>query len=70
MGTAMAQMTASAAGIRRQNRLAIGTGVQAGHAALAVGYQRAVGDSATFTLGGAFGGNGEDTVGMGLGIGW
>lgn len=70
MGTAMAQMTASAAGVRQRNRLAVGTGVQAGHAALAVGYQRAVNDNATFTLGGAFSGNGEDTVGMGMGIGW
>lgn len=70
MGTAMAQMTASAAGIRTPNRLAVGTGVQGGHAAFAVGYQRAIGDSATFTIGGAISGDGEDSVGAGYGVGW
>lgn len=70
MGTAMAQMTASAAGIRAPNRLAVGTGVQGGHAAFAVGYQRAIGDNATFTIGGAISGDGEDSVGAGYGVGW
>ncbi len=70
MGTAMAQMTASAAGIRAPNRLAVGTGVQGGHAAFAVGYQRAIGDNATFTVGGAISGDGEDSVGAGYGVGW
>jgi autotransporter adhesin len=69
MQTAMSMMTASAAGIRTDNRLAVGSGSQNGHAALSVGYQRAVGDRASVTLGGAFT-NGESSVGLGYGVGW
>ncbi len=70
MNTAMSQMTASAAGIRSRNRLAVGTGYQDGYGALAVGYQRAINERSTFTIGAAMSGDGEDTVGMGFGIGW
>ncbi len=70
MGTAMSQMTASAAGIRTQNRLAVGTGFQNGYAAFAIGYQRAISERSTVTLGAAIGGDGEDTIGMGFGMGW
>lgn len=69
MQTAMAQMTASAAGVRTINRVAVGMGAQNGRAALAVGYQRAIGDKAAFTLGGAFSGD-ESSAGVGYGFGW
>lgn len=70
MNTAMSQMTASAAGIRSDNRVAVGTGYQDGHAALAFGYQRAISTRSTFTIGAAVGGDGEDSIGMGFGMGW
>ena len=69
MQTAMAQMTASAAGIRTLNRMAVGVGAQNGKTALSVGYQRAIGERAAFTIGGAFSGN-ESSAGVGYGIGW
>jgi autotransporter adhesin len=69
MQTAMAQMTASAAGTRTVNRVAVGVGAQNGKAALSVGYQRAIGDRAALTIGGAFSG-GERSAGFGYGIGW
>ena len=69
MSTAMGQMTASAAGIRTRNRVAVGVGFQEGEKALAIGYQRAIGERATITVGGAFSGD-ESTVGAGVGFGW
>ena len=69
MNTAMGQMAASAAGIRTQNRVAVGVGFQEGEKALAIGYQRAIGERATITVGGAFSGD-ESTVGAGVGFGW
>ncbi len=69
MQSAMSQMTASAAGVRTTNRMAVGVGVQNGQAALSVGYQRAVGDKAAFTIGGAFSGN-DSSAGVGYGWGW
>ena len=69
MQSAMATMTASAAGLRGTNRLAVGTGFQGGQNALSLGYQRLIGSNATFTLGGAFS-SGESTVGVGYGYGW
>src|SRR5690606_25022211 len=69
MNTAMGQMSASAAGIRSQNRVAVGVGFQEGEKALAIGYQRAIGERATVTIGGAFSGD-ESTVGAGVGFGW
>ena len=69
MQTAMAQMTASAAGVRTVNRMAVGVGAQNGKTALSVGYQRAIGERAAFTIGGAFSGN-ESSAGVGYGIGW
>jgi hypothetical protein len=43
--------------------------VQNGENALSVGYQRAIGAHATFTLGGAFT-SGDSSVGLGYGLGW
>ena len=69
MQTAMAQMTASAAGVRTVNRMAVGVGAQNGKAALSLGYQRALGDKAALTIGAAFSGN-ERSAGVGYGFGW
>ena len=69
MQSAMSQMSASAAGINTTNRFAVGVGMQGGKSALALGFQRAIGDTATFTFGGAIA-NDESTIGMGYGIGW
>ena len=69
MQTAMAQMTASAAGIRTLNRMAVGVGAQNGKTALSIGYQRAIGERAAFTIGGAFSGD-ERSAGVGYGFGW
>ena len=44
-------------------------GYQEGEQALSIGYQRAIGERTTLTLGGAFSGE-ESTVGAGLGFGW
>ena len=69
MTAAMVQMSASAAGLRTQNRLAVGAGFQGGQQALSIGYQRAISDRATVTLGGAFS-DSESSVGVGGAFGW
>ena len=69
MGAAMLNMATSAAGIRTQNRVGVGIGFQGGESALSLGYQRAISDRATITVGGAFSGD-EKSVGVGAGFGW
>lgn len=69
MNTAMTTMAASTAGIRSQNRVGVGTGYSNGKTALSVGYQRAISDRATLTIGGAFS-SGESSAGVGFGFGW
>jgi autotransporter adhesin len=69
MSSAMAQMTASAAGIRATNRIAVGVGFENGQNALAVGFQRSLSDSSALTFGAAISG-GESSAGVGLGYGW
>jgi len=69
MGAAMLNMATSAAGIRTQNRVGVGIGFQGGESALSVGYQRAISERATLTIGGAFSGD-EKSVGLGAGFGW
>src|SRR5690606_1271506 len=69
MSAAMLNMATSAAGVRTQNGIGVGVGYQGGESALTVGYQRAISDRATMTIGGAF--SGDDTsVGSGVGFGW
>jgi autotransporter adhesin len=69
MSAAMANMTASAAGVRSANRIAVGVGNYRGANALALGYQRALSDRAVITFGGAF--DGEDSqLGAGAAFGW
>ena len=69
MGAAMLNMATSAAGIRTQNRVGVGVGFQGGESALSLGYQRAISERATLTIGGAFSGD-EKSVGVGAGFGW
>jgi autotransporter adhesin len=69
MSSAMLNMATSAAGIRTENRVGVGVGFQGGERALSVGYQRALSDRATITIGGAFSGD-EKSVGVGAGFGW
>ena len=70
MSAAMSTMVASAAGLQTDNRMAIGTGVYRGQAALAIGYQRKIGSRATVTIGGSTAGGSEYNVGIGAGYGW
>lgn len=69
MSTAMAQMTASAAGVRTNNRVAVGVGYQGGQNAVSVGFQRSLGNRANMTLGAAFSGS-QSTAGVGFSTGW
>ncbi|MCD9031761.1 YadA-like family protein [Luteimonas sp. Y-2-2-4F] len=69
MSAAMLNMATSAAGVRTQNRVGVGVGFQSGESALSVGYQRAISERATVTIGGAFSGD-EKSVGLGAGFGW
>ena len=65
----MANVAASAAGVRTQNRFAASAGFIGGESALAVGYQRAISDRATVTISGAFA-QGESGGTIGFGYGW
>jgi hypothetical protein len=47
----------------------VGIGTQGGEQAMAVGYQRAIGNRASVSLGAAFGG-GEKSVSAGAGFSW
>ena len=69
MSAAMLNMATSAAGVRTENRVGVGVGFQGGESALSVGYQRAFGDRATVTVGGAFSSD-DSSVGVGAGFGW
>ena len=67
--TCSSEELASAAGVNRVNRVGVGVGYQDGERALSVGYQRALGQRSTLTIGGAFTGS-RSTVGAGVGFGW
>ena len=70
MGAAMAQMTAGAAAMHRDNRIAAGLGTQNGESALAIGYQRSIADGgAAVTIGSAFTRD-DVSFGAGIGFGW
>ena len=47
----------------------VGIGLQGGESAMSLGYQRAISDRATVTLGGAFSSD-DASVGVGAGFGW
>ncbi|HHW4682947.1 MAG TPA: YadA-like family protein, partial [Xylella sp.] len=69
MSAAMLNMATSAAGIHTQNRVGAGVGFQNGQAALSIGYQRAISDKSTVTIGGAFSSS-DSSIGVGAGFGW
>ncbi|MEL3955117.1 ESPR-type extended signal peptide-containing protein [Stenotrophomonas bentonitica] len=72
MSSAQTAMAMNTAGLATYNRLGAGVGYAEGESAMAVGYQRVLNDkgSATFSLNGAFTNSGEQSVGLGVGIGW
>ncbi|WP_293706587.1 ESPR-type extended signal peptide-containing protein [Stenotrophomonas sp. UBA7606] len=69
MSAAMLNMAVSAAGVRTDNRVGVGVGFQGGESALSLGYQRALSERATLTVGGAFSSD-DSSVGIGAGFGW
>jgi len=69
MSSAMLNMATSAAGVHTDNRVGVGVGFQGGESALSLGYQRAISERATVTVGGAMSGD-DATVGFGAGFGW
>ena len=69
MSGAYAGMAMNTAGLAGANRIGVGVGGQNGESALAVGYQRAIGNRASISIGGAFGG-GESSVMGGAGFSW
>jgi len=69
MNAAMVNMAVSAAGVRTTHRVGAGVGFQNGKSALSVGYQQALSERATITLGGSFSGS-EASAGFGAGFGW
>ncbi len=72
MSSAQTAMAMNTAGLATYNRLGAGVGYSEGESAMAVGYQRVLNErgSATFSLNGAFTNSGEQSVGLGVGIGW
>jgi len=72
MSSAQSAMAMNTAGLATYNRLGAGVGYSDGESALAVGYQRVLNErgSTTFSLNGAFTNSGEQSVGLGVGIGW
>lgn len=69
MGGAYAGMAMNTAGLAGRNRIGVGVGAQGGEQALAVGYQRAVGNRASVSIAGAFSGD-EKSVSAGAGFSW
>jgi len=72
MNSAQSAMAMNSAGLATYNRLGAGVGYSDGESAMAVGYQRVLNEkgSATFSLNGAFTNSGEQSGGLGVGIGW
>src|SRR3546814_19400339 len=65
MSGAYAGMAMNTAGLAGANRIGVGVGGQNGESALAVGYQRAIGNRASIPIGAAFGGRESSAVGGG-----
>ncbi len=53
-----------------RNRMCVGAGYQHGQAAMGLSYQRLIDEKSTFTIGGALGRKGTNTIGIGYGFGW
>ncbi|WP_267117722.1 YadA family autotransporter adhesin, partial [Xanthomonas sacchari] len=69
VSAAYAGMAVNTSGLAGANRIGVGVGSQGGESALAVGYQRAIGNRASVSLGGAFSGS-EKSVSAGAGFSW
>lgn len=71
ISAAYAGMAINTAGLSGDNRLGAGIGTQNGRTALAVGYQRIVGEkrNASLSLGGAFSGS-DRSISAGAGVSW
>lgn len=69
MSGAYAGMAMNTAGLAGRNRVGVGVGGQGSEKAMAVGYQRAIGDRASVSIGAAFGG-GEKSLMGGAGFSW
>jgi len=68
MTAAMVNMATNAAGSRSERgRIGAGLGWSSGERALSIGYSRAIGERASFSIGGALSG-GESSAGVGFGI--
>ncbi|MEO7638710.1 MAG: YadA-like family protein [Pseudoxanthomonas sp.] len=69
MSGAYAGMAMNTSGLAGRNRVGVGVGAQGGEQALAVGYQRAIGNRASVSIAGAF--SGEDkSMSAGAGFSW
>jgi trimeric autotransporter adhesin len=66
---AYAGMAMNTSGLAGRNRIGVGVGAQGGERALAVGYQRAIGNRASVSIAGAFSGD-EKSVSAGAGFSW
>ena len=69
MSGAYAGMAMNTAGLAGRNRIGVGFGSQGGEAAMAIGYQRAIGNRASVSFGGALSA-GEASVMGGAGFSW
>ncbi|RZA35071.1 MAG: hypothetical protein EOP92_12430 [Lysobacteraceae bacterium] len=69
MSGAYAGMAMNTSGLAGRNRIGVGVGAQGGEQALAVGYQRALGNRASVSIAGAFSGD-EKSVSAGAGFSW
>ena len=69
MSGAYAGMAMNTSGLAGRNRVGVGVGAQGGEQALAVGYQRVIGNRASVSIAGAFSGN-ETNVSAGAGFSW
>jgi hypothetical protein len=69
MSGAYAGMAMNTSGLAGRNRVGVGVGAQGGEQALAIGYQRAVGNRASVSIAGAFSGD-EKSISAGAGFSW
>src|SRR5690606_9265900 len=69
MSAAQLNMAMNAAGgLAGEGRVAVGVGFQNGEEAMSVGYSRMMSNRVSFSVGGAFGGGGESSGGVGFGF--
>ncbi|MCU4357172.1 ESPR-type extended signal peptide-containing protein [Acinetobacter ursingii] len=69
MSAAMMNMATSTAGLRGQNRIEVGAGLQGAEQAVAVGYQRMINENTSLSISGALSKE-ESSGGVGVGFSW